>query len=136
MALTILSILVFSYTMYLIFETSKAVRSLTASISAIRTEENASEAYFSITIYNPSEIPLGLYSYRVIAYFDNNYIDEKQSYSYQPLQLPGNTAKNLSVTISLNNQTIYPDGSWRLNTRFKFQTPLPGDITFHTVLER
>ncbi len=136
LALTIFSILYTSYTMYLVFETTGVGRSLVASISDIGIKEDGSGAYFLIELINPSNIRLDLYNYEVTARLDGTPIATKQSYKYQPLQLHGNTATNLNITISFNNQISHSNGPWSLDLQLMLRTPLPGArIVFSTSLE-
>jgi hypothetical protein len=140
MVMTIISILFFSYTMYLVFGAAKAVRSLTVSISEIEIDEDSSEASFLLLIYNPSNIHLGLYRYEVEFHFLNEYIDERISYSHQATPLPSKEGMNLSWTISLTEraegQDPYSSSGWTLEIEFRFRTPLPLTIVHTEILEK
>ncbi len=125
--------------MYLVYGTAQAVRSLTASISRIEIDEDASKASFLISIQNPSPMDLGLYSYNVKFYFQdpNDLVDEKTTYNQQPLPLNSNSAMNISMDISLDTQKYYSSNGWTLRAIFRFRTPLPGRTIYHTtVLEK
>lgn len=139
LALTIFSISFLSYTLYIILETSQALRSLEVSLSDVIIKENGSEAYFHLVICNPSTIRLKVFFYAAEIYFNNKYIDERKGnpkFQDEPLPLPPHMKTNLKITLPLNNQTSYSDGVWKLNLRFILETPLPQRGGYTTILEK
>jgi hypothetical protein len=135
LALTIFSIFFLSYTTYLILETTKAGRSMTASISDINLKENASKASFLIDVYNPSNIRLALYFYEIGVEFEDDYVNKAVGYRHQPLPFPPNAVTNLNITVALDDETSYSNNGWILNVELMLRTPLPGRIIYTTVLE-
>jgi len=139
LALTIFSIFALSYTLYIVLETSRVLRFLEVSLSDVTIKENGSEAYFHLVICNPSTISLKVFFYETKIYFNDNYVDERKghpTFQGEPLPLPSYAKTNLNITLSLNNQTSYSDGVWKLNLRFILETPLPQRGGYTTILEK
>lgn len=134
LALTVMSVFFLSYSIYIILETALAVRSLTVSLLPVSIEGNESEADFHLIIGNPSVIPLKLFFYSIHIYFNDTHIAKKQANYREPLPLPSHKETNLTIAVTLNNQTFYSDGVWRLNVRFLLETPLPQKAGYTTTL--
>ena len=137
LTLTIVSISFLSYTLYMTFGTSWAVRSLKVSLSDYSIKENGSKAYFYLVINNPSSIHLEVFFLRTKFYFNNNYIDQRErSFKFEPLSLPTNVETHLTIILQLGNQSSYSEGVWKLNLRFILETPLPQRGGHSTILEK
>ena len=135
--LTIFSVSFLSYTLYVTFGTSEAIRSMNVSLSKIRIGENESKAYFSLVFYNPSNMHLGIFAYRAEIYFNNSYIGRiTENFADKPVPLPSNIETNLTITLALNNQVSYSDVLWKLDLYLRIETPLPQRGSYSTILEK
>lgn len=135
--LTIFSVYFLSYTLYVTFGTSEAIRSMSVSLSKIRIDENGSKAYFSLVLYNPSNMHLAIFAYRAKIYFNNSYVGQiTGNFPDKPLSLPPNNETNLTITLALNNQVSYSDVLWKLDMYLRIETPLPQRGSYSTILEK
>jgi len=127
LVLTISSIVILSYSLYIILETYHALRSLEISLSNVSIEANGSEAYFHLVFCNPSLVQLEIYFLGTRIYFDGDYVGLKEiSFYLEPLPLPTSVETNLTMTLPLNNQTSYLDGVWKIVIiTLTLETPLP-----------
>jgi LEA14-like dessication related protein len=126
LALNTFSVIFLSYTVYVTFGTSEAIRSMSGSLSKIRIDENESKAYFSLILYNPSSIHLGIFAYRAKMYSNDSYIGEKvKTFQDKSLPLPPNIETNLTITLTLNNQVSHSDVVWKVVLYLRIETPLP-----------
>lgn len=132
LALTMFSVSSLSYTLYITFGTSWAIRSIKVSLSDVRINENGSKAYFSIVIYNPSSVHLGITFLRAGIYFNDSYIEKRElSFQREPLWLSTNTETNLTTALTSNDQASYSTGVWRLELTLYMETPLPQRARIH-----
>ena len=137
LVLTIFSVFFLSYTIYMTFGTSVAIRSMSVSLSKIRIDENESKAYFSLVFYNPSSMHLGIFAYSAKIYSNNSYVGEKvENFQDKPLSLPPNIETNLTITLALNNQVSDSDVVWKVGLYLRIETPLPRRGSYSIILEK
>lgn len=137
LALTIFSVFFLSYTLYVTFGTSEAIRSMSISLSKIRIDKNGSKAYFSLVFYNPSNMHLAIFAYRAKIYFNNSYVGQiTENFPDKPVSFPPNIETNLTITLALNNQVSYSDVLWKLDMYLRIETPLPQRGSYSTILEK
>lgn len=130
LVLTIFSLSALSYTLYIIFGTSLAIRTMKISLSDFNINENESKANFSLVVHNPSSIYLTISFLRAKLYFNDFTIGKRElSFQSKPLGLPANTETNLSFTLSLSDQFPNSEENWTLNLYVILNTPLPQKAT-------
>ncbi|MDH5483370.1 MAG: hypothetical protein OEY22_10935 [Candidatus Bathyarchaeota archaeon] len=136
LVITIFSIALFSYTLYLVLEIRSAIKSLNVFISDVTADENA--ANFSLSFYNPSNMRLGIFFIRAWVEFNNASVGTKPkefNFGNQLLDLPTNVQKDLMFTVDLDNSTSYTNGTWTLKMYTIFGTDLPQRTSANIVVK-
>jgi len=135
LAITIFSLALLGYTLYITLGTKWALSSLSVSLSPVKINENMSTADFPLVICNPSNMRLAIFYLKAEIKFNNTDIGiEELNFQYQLLELQTNVKTNVTVTIPVDNQTSYSNGIWSLELRLILDTSLPKQSSINRVL--
>jgi hypothetical protein len=127
LAISLFSLFLMSYTLYVTFGTRWATRVLTVSLTDVTMNESASRTHFSLAITNPTNIRLEIFFISVDIQFNNTNVGStvELSYQFQPLELQTNVKTNVGFDIQLVNSTSYSNGFWNLTVDITLDTLLP-----------
>jgi LEA14-like dessication related protein len=130
LVLTMVSSFFLSYTLYITFGTTWALRSIYVSLPDVKINEDVSEAYFPLSICNPTSIHLKVFFLKVEIYFNGSYLGKSQSgFQSEPQWFSPSMEKNLTIPLTSNNQISYSNGVWKLVVTVMIETPLPQRTT-------
>lgn len=120
--LTILSAVILSYTLYLAFGVSWATHKFEVSFLEVAiSEDNAT--LFSLDIYNPSYISLGITLLKVKAYHDGKIAGET-IIPFGDFSLPPKTNKTVVIKVKPQSQSFNIRGNWIIDLTFYVKVPL------------
>lgn len=126
LVLTMFSVFFFGYTLYFTFGTTWALRSVYVSLLDVKINEDVSEAYFPLTICNPTSIHLEIFFLKVEIFFNGSYLGKSQlGFQSKPRWLSPSMETNLTIPLTSNNQISYSNGVWELVVTIIIETPLP-----------
>lgn len=135
LAITIFSVALLGYTLYITLGTKWALLSLSVSLSPVRIDENTSTAYFPLVITNPSNMRIALFYLKADVKFNNTPIGTRElSWQGHLLDLPINVKTDVTVTIPVDNQTSYSNGTWSLKLWLIVDTWLPTESSISRVV--
>lgn len=126
LVLTMVSVFFLSYTLYLTFGTTWALRSIYVSLLDVKINKDVSEAYFPLNICNPTSIHLEVFFLKVEIFFNGSYLGKSQlGFQSKPRWLSPSMETNLTIPLTSNNQISYSNGVWELVVTIIIETPLP-----------
>jgi hypothetical protein len=130
LTLTTVSLPFLGYSLYVVFGTSKAVRSITVSLSDVRVDQNESRAYFSLIFRNPSNMGFHLLFLRAKVIFNDTALEQEamRSFEVKPFELPPNEERSLTISLLLEDSASFSDGVWKLELVVVIKTLLPQRI--------
>jgi len=134
LTLTTVSLPFMGYSLYVVFGTSKAVRSISFSLSDVRVDQDEYRAYFSLILRNPSNMGFHLLFLRAKVIFNDTALKQEvmRSFEVKPFELPPNEERNLTISLlledSMEDSASFSDGVWKLELVVVIKTLLPQRI--------
>jgi hypothetical protein len=132
LAITLFSLALLGYTLYITLGTKWALTSLSVTVSSVTINESTptvgnTTIGINLVIRNPSNMHLAIFYLRADTNFNGTNIWPHGEVSFQdhPLELQTNVETNVMVTIVVDNSTSYSNGIWSLAVRIIFDTSLP-----------
>lgn len=128
LALTLFSVIVMTYTLYVLFGTSWAIRSMDFSLTDVTIDKDGSKAIFSLVIDNPSNMQFRITYLRTGVVFDGADLTGVTPIEFRPDKdiLP-NRDVNLNITLPLTDPDSYSSGLWELRMYATVETPHLGE---------